>query len=122
MEYLWEDSVIFMGTQDMDSTHEFYSKNLGFSSYEENGESKIYNMPGGCKLAFSSKIKMQRDFKNPIISLTTPYVDSLYTKFKQEGVCIKNKPKYNSSSRKYYFHMIDPNGYIIEIQKKKSKI
>ncbi|WP_066505449.1 VOC family protein [Abyssisolibacter fermentans] len=114
MDYLWDGFIIFLGTENMDLTHKFYSKSLGFASYEEN-ECKIYNIPGGGKIGFTCEINPYQKI-NPIITLITPYVDSLYTKFKGEGICIKEKPKYCND--KYYFHMLDPNGYTIEIQKK----
>ena len=117
MAFEWNGMITFLGTEDLEKTAKFYTKDLGFKMYKDQGKCQIYQVPGGGMIGFCSHIQVKATKKSPIITFITPNVDQVYNKLKKSGLEIPEKPQKNPYFPIYHFFLDDPNGYTIEIQK-----
>lgn len=114
---MWNGSIAFFGTTDLERTHQFYSELLGLSLYRDQGLCRIYAVPGGGLLGFCQHMAVTAQDKSPIITLLTEDVDGKYQKLARSGIEVVSKPQANTRFRIYHFFVKDPNGYTVEIQK-----
>jgi len=113
----WQDSIIFLGAEDLEKVDEFYGNFLGLSLFKDQGLCRIYDIPGGGKIGFCSHMEKNTGDKSPIITLLTEEVDSVYQDSKNKGLEIVKKPAENKRFNIYHFFMKDPEGYCVEVQK-----
>ncbi|MFW6270942.1 MAG: VOC family protein [Bacillota bacterium] len=113
----WEDSIVFLGVEDLEKVDSFYRKVLQFSLYRDQGLCRIYEIPGGGKIGFCSHMDKNISHRAPIITLLTEQVDEVYRKVKKKEINILHPPEVNEKFNIYHFFMEDPEGYSVEIQK-----
>jgi catechol 2,3-dioxygenase-like lactoylglutathione lyase family enzyme len=113
----WEGSIVFLGTNDLEETDEFYRELIGLKLYKDQGACLIYEVPGGGMLGFCEHIEIVNKANSPILTLLTNEVDKIYNKLKEADVEIESHPERNKEFDIYHFFGYDPNGYTIEIQK-----
>ena len=113
----WEDSIVFLGVDNLDGVDEFYRKGLNLSLYKDQGVCKIYEVPGNGMIGFCTHMDKNVADKSPIITLLSDDVDGIYRKIKKTKYEIKHPPKINSDFNIYHFFLKDPEGYTVEIQK-----
>ncbi len=117
MQNQWDGLITFLGTNDLDKTHEFYNKLLGLELYKDQGLCRIYNVAEGGKIGFCCHMDVVLGDKSPIITLLTPHVDTAYENLKNQGYEVIKEPKINTKFNIYHFFIKDPNSYTVEIQK-----
>ena len=114
---MWQGSIIFLGVENLEEMDKFYRGLLNFNLEKDQGLCRIYNIPGGGKIAFSEHIEKTIAEKSPILTLLTEQVDEVYNKLKKKNIVIKSLPKENKKFNIYHFFLEDPAGYTVEIQK-----
>ncbi|HHT84448.1 MAG: VOC family protein [Bacillota bacterium] len=108
--------IAFLGTKDLDATHEFYSSVLGLDLVVDQNACRIYKVPGGGFIGFCEHLEVCRAGRAPILTFVTEEVDEVYEKFMQSGVKVTSEPKSNEKYGIYHFFAQDPQGYTVEIQ------
>ncbi len=109
--------IIFLGTQDLESTDHFYRKTLGFELYKDQGVCRIYSVPGGGKVGFCTHIPVLKGERSPIITFVVDDVDGVHQRLMAAGVEGLHAPQENPRYRIYHFFAQDPNGYTLEVQR-----
>lgn len=113
----YEGLIVFLGTNDLEKTHEFYQDILGLPLYKDQGLCRIYDIEGGGKIGFCEHMGVSVSGKSPIITFLTDDVDGVYKKLLKKGVKIEKEPGLNPKFNIYHFFATDPNGYFVEIQR-----
>jgi catechol 2,3-dioxygenase-like lactoylglutathione lyase family enzyme len=112
----WEGLIVFLGTKDLAQTDKFYRELLDLGLYKDQGVCRIYDVPGGGRLAFCTHIPVTQVEKNPIITLLTDDVDGAYQRLCNGGFTPQHQPQENPRFKIYHFFVTDPNGYWVEVQ------
>lgn len=112
-----QESIIFLGTNNLHRTHEFMVNTLNLKLYKDQGLCRIYHLTDNSKIGFCEHMAVTHEEKSPIITLIVNDVDEYYEKLMKKGVVIEKKPQINKYFKIYHFFVKDPNGYFIEIQK-----
>ncbi|MFX1419053.1 MAG: VOC family protein [Promethearchaeota archaeon] len=113
----FKEFIIFLGTNDLKRTSNFYQGILGLTVYKDQGVCLIFNINNQSKIGFCEHMSVVYNDKSPIITLVTDDVDIFYEKLINLGIEVIDKPKLNHKFNIYHFFFKDPNGYTIEIQK-----
>lgn len=113
----FEEFILFLGTEDLIKTSNYYLNVLNLTLYKDQGICQIYNVSKDCKIGFCTHMPITRENKSPILTFVTENVDEVYLDLLNKGVKIVSTPQFNPKFKIYHFFMKDPNGYIIEIQK-----
>lgn len=116
-QHIREGLILFLGTLDLDKTHQFYTQALELNMIIDQGACRIYRVPGGGHIGFCSHIPPVLGEKSPIVTLVTQDVDGCYEKLIEWGVAILHPPAINPRFGIYHFFLKDPNGYTLEIQR-----
>nr|WP_300006241.1 VOC family protein [Tissierella sp.] len=114
---MYNEFIIFLGTEDLQATDKFYSEVLGLKLYKDQKTCRIYRVNDSACLGFCDHIKPTPEKKSPIITLVTDDVDRVYKEIKAKGIDIEEGPKENKKFNIYHFFLKDNNGYTLEIQK-----
>lgn len=114
---MYEEFILFLGTDDLEASHDFYTEILELELYKDQTTCRIYKINEGSSIGFCTHIKKTLDEKSPIITLIVEDVDGLYEKIKDKDVEIESEPQKNEKFNIYHFFLRDNNGYTIEIQK-----
>jgi catechol 2,3-dioxygenase-like lactoylglutathione lyase family enzyme len=61
--------IAFLGTKDLDATHEFYSSVLGLDLVVDQNACRIYKVPGGGFIGFCEHLEVCRAGRAPILTL-----------------------------------------------------
>ena len=109
--------VVFLGTEDIERTHNFYHGVLGLQLYKDQGKCRIYRVKGGGKIGFCSHMEVVYKEKSPILTLAMEDVDGAYQKLKSQNIKISKPPTMNDYFKIYHFFLRDPDGYLLEIQR-----
>jgi predicted enzyme related to lactoylglutathione lyase len=117
MNKRWDGLIAFYGTKDLELTHKFYNKLLELPLYKDQGECRIYNVPGGGMIGFCTHLTVVTGERSPIITLLAKDVDNIYARIVESGFAIPKLPEENKKFNIYHFFVKDPNGYTVEIQK-----
>jgi catechol 2,3-dioxygenase-like lactoylglutathione lyase family enzyme len=113
----YEEFIIFLGTENLEKTSDFYLNKLNFSLYKDQGVCKIFHINEMSKIGFCSHMPVTIKDKSPILTFVTENVDEAYRFLIQKGVEIPGKPQYNEKFKIYHFFFRDPNSYTLEVQK-----
>lgn len=114
---MYNGSIIFLGTNDLKKTHEFYRKKIGLDLIKDQKVCKIYSITKGSSIGFCEHIEPTIKKKSPIITFLCSSVDQQFNKLKENGIKIEELPKINKKFNIYHFFIKDPNGYTLEFQK-----
>ncbi|MBY9005025.1 MAG: VOC family protein [Candidatus Lokiarchaeota archaeon] len=112
-----KEFILFLGTDDLKKTAEYYLNILNLTLYKDQGICQIYNISKDCKIGFCSHMSITREAKSPIITFVTEDVDEVYEDLLNKGSKISQPPQKNPKFKIYHFFTEDPNGYTIEVQK-----
>lgn len=113
----YQEFIMFLGTDNLKETDEFYRKILELELYKDQGVCMIYKINEQSSIGFCTHLKKTIDGRSPILTLIVEDVDQTYNFIKDRGIAIDEKPKKNEKFNIYHFFFKDNNGYTIEIQK-----
>lgn len=114
---MYNEFILFLGTDDLEETDDFYRNVLDLDLYKDQGKCMIYRINEGVAIGFCTHIKITLDEKSPIITLIVDDVDAVYKRIKAKGIETESEPRENKEFKIYHFFLKDNNGYTIEIQK-----
>lgn len=113
----FNESITFLGTDDLKKTSNFYQNVLGLTLYKDQKICIIFNINKQSKIGFCEHIPVIHEERSPIITFVTEDVERLYKDLTQKGLEIPVRPKLNKKFNIHHFFFKDPNGYTIEIQR-----
>jgi predicted enzyme related to lactoylglutathione lyase len=116
MQLHWGGLIVFLGSVDLEATHQFYNRLLALPLYKDQGRCRIYHIPGGGCIGFCSHMPVVKAKKAPILTLLTEDVDGAWKLLHSAGMN-PHPPAVNPQFRIYHFFCHDPNGYLVEIQR-----
>ncbi len=108
--------IAFFGSQDLETTHKFYTGLLGLTLAIDQGACRIYRVPGGGFIGFCEHLEVSCAGRAPILTFVTNEVDRVYEKSRRLGVKVLSEPKVNDKFGIYHFFAEDPQGYTVEVQ------
>jgi catechol 2,3-dioxygenase-like lactoylglutathione lyase family enzyme len=112
---MFERTVTFLHTSDLDATSHFYEDILGLPLVRDQGVCRIYKTSENAYLGFCTHLETPVK-AGIILTLVTPNVDTWYTTLRSKGVETVNPPVHNPKYQIYHFFFKDPSGYTMEIQ------
>lgn len=112
----WEGLIAFLGTDDIEATHQFYHHVLALPLFKDQGKCRIYDVPGGGRLGFCTHLPGFKGKRTPILTLLTEDVDGMWLRLQNAGM-EPGQPQNNTQFNIYHFFVQDPNGYTVEIQR-----
>ena len=112
---LFEKSIIFLQTKDLDRTAQFYEEILELPLVRDQGICRIYKSSPSGYIGFCTHLDAPPP-KSLILTLVTDDVDGWYQRLVEKGVEVPAPPVHNPKYRIYHFFTKDPNGYALEIQ------
>lgn len=92
---MYDGSIIFLGTDNLEETDKFYRGLLGLELYKDQGVCKIYKISYSSGIGFCTHIEKTVKEKSPIITLLTEDVDKTYRMLIDKGYKVDNPPKKN---------------------------
>lgn len=113
---LFDQTVTFLHTNDLDATSHFYENILGLVLVRDQGVCRIYKTSENAYLGFCTHLETPSP-KGTILTLVTSSVDKWYQALHTKDVEIVNPPAHNPKYQIYHFFFKDPNGYTLEIQR-----
>ena len=113
----WDGSVIFLGTDDLQKTHEFYSGLLELVLFKDQGDCRIYEIPKGGRIGFCSGMQVVKGRVAPEITLLAEDVEFVHAHIKASGYENLPLPVVDTKYNIYHFEIKDPNGYTVVIHK-----
>ena len=113
---MFNQTVTFLHTSDLQTTAKFYEKILELSLVRDQGVCRIYKTSQGGYLGFCTHLEMPHQ-KGIILTLVTDDVDTWYERLKAKGVKITKPPTQSPKYQINHFFFKDPNGYTLEIQR-----
>jgi catechol 2,3-dioxygenase-like lactoylglutathione lyase family enzyme len=111
-----DSQIVFLYTDDLDKTHHFYHRIMGFPLALDQVTCRIYRVCHQGYIGFCSKSDLIQSDSNIIFTIVTRDVDGWFNYLKAAGVKIIEKPAINPPYQIYHFFLHDPNGYKLEIQ------
>lgn len=114
---MYTGSIIFLGTDNLKKTHEFYQGKLGLELIKDQKVCKIYRITEQASIGFCEHIEPTVKEKSPIVTFLCDSVDDAYNNLKDKALIINEPPKINEKFNIYHFFIKDPNGYTLEFQK-----
>ena len=114
---MFNGSVIFLGTKDLEKTDDFYRNKIGLDLLKDQNVCKIYQITEAANIGFCEHIEATVKDKSPIITFLCNSVDETYERLKNNELTIDEGPKINKKFNIYHFFLKDPNGYTLEFQK-----
>lgn len=114
---MYNEFILFLGTDDLKATDNFYRNVLGLELYKDQKVCMIYKINEKASIGFCTHIKKTIEEKSPIITLIVDNVDEVYNTLKNKGVKVESEPKRNDKFNIYHFFLKDNNGYTLEIQR-----
>ena len=85
-----EEFILFLGTDDLMKTSDYYLNVLNFTLYKDQGICQIYSISTDCKIGFCTHMPITRETKSPILTFVTENVDEVYKDLLNKGVKISN--------------------------------
>lgn len=109
--------VSWVYTHDLDSTADFYARQLGLEPGRQTDGACFFKtakeaLIGVCQV-FGDRVV---EPKGSMISIVTEDVDDWYRRLVDRGLTIEHPPRRLEQFGIYSFFVRDPNGYVIEFQ------
>lgn len=111
-----DSHIVFLATQDLHATAEFYEHTLGLPLALDQGTCRIYKVAAEAFLGFCRRQEKPAT-EAVIVTLVTADVDGWAEKLRARGVQLEKEPTYNPDYKIYHCFLRDPNGYLVEIQR-----
>ena len=116
MAVSFDSHIVFLATQDLSKTAQFYEQTLGLALALDQGTCRIYKIARDAYLGFCERSEAPST-EGVIVTLVTEAVDEYCDQLRGRGVCLEKEPAYNPEYRIYHCFLKDPNGYLVEIQR-----
>lgn len=109
--------VIFLPTDNLETTHAFYADTLELSLVRDQGLCRIYQTSAASYVGFC-----ERGYTIPVeyrivVTILIDDVDGVYQALREKGVETESDPSLSEQFNVYQFFLRDPNGYLVEIQR-----
>jgi catechol 2,3-dioxygenase-like lactoylglutathione lyase family enzyme len=116
---IFEEQIVFIKVDDLNSSREFYEEILGFPLVLDQGKCRIVQTKkgGGGYFGYCDSGGNSKDSGGVIFTFVTPNVDDWYRYLETKNVELLGKPKINQEFGIYHFYFKDPDGHLLEIQK-----
>lgn len=114
---MYNEFIVFLGTDDLEETDNFYRNVLELKLYKDQKTCMIYKINEKASIGFCTHINKTIDKKSPIITLIVDDVDKVYNNIIDKGIEVESEPKKNEKFNIYHFFLKDNNGYTLEIQR-----
>lgn len=114
---MYDALVCFLGSSDLDRTHQFYAGLLGLPLDRDQGSCRIYRVASGGMIGFCRHLNVNPAPRSPIITLVSDQVDEVYQRLLAAGVSVEHPPAVNPRFNIYHFFVNDPDGYSVEVQR-----
>ncbi|NLA70822.1 MAG: VOC family protein [Clostridiaceae bacterium] len=114
---MYQEFILFLGTDDLKETDHFYRTQLGLGLYKDQKTCKIYKINEASSIGFCTHLNKTIDGRSPILTLIVDDVGQVYERLQDQGADLEGKPVKNEQFNIYHFFFKDNNGYTIEIQK-----
>lgn len=111
--------ITFLYYEDLEKATRFYEKVMGFELAIDQGWSKIYRIMNGSYIGLVDEkhgYHKASPTKPVVICLNVFDVEAWYSYLEEKGVDTLNKPTYSKELKIRAFLLLDPEGYLIEIQ------
>lgn len=112
-----DQQVTFLYAADLTATAVFYETILELPLILDQGVCRIYGTGHGAFLGFCQHLTGGASGSGVILTLVSPDVDGWYDYLQQKGVEFEKPPQFNPQFNIYHCFLLDPNGYLIEIQR-----
>ena len=117
-----ESSVVFLPVSDIDKTYAFYHDILKLPVYQKQGESLYIFETGYGYWGFCEYDDDRKPLSGPTgvcLSLNVASNEAVLQKYEElkDSVRIYKKPSMHAKYPVYSFFMLDPDDYLVEIQK-----
>ena len=117
-----ESSVVFLPVSDIDKTYAFYHDILKLPVYQKQGESLYIFDTGYGYWGFCEYDDDRKPLSGPTgvcLSLNVASNEAVLQKYEElkDSVRIYKKPSMHAKYPVYSFFMLDPDDYLVEIQK-----
>ena len=112
---LYEQSISFFHTQDLEATTTFYEQ-LGLPLKLDQGLCRIFQVSNDGFIGFCTHQKPASP-EGVIITLVTSKVEEVCAQLKAQGVVFEKGPQSNEKFHITHAFLRDPNGYLVEIQR-----
>lgn len=111
-----DSHVVFLTTNDLLGTADFYENTLGLSLALDQGKCRIYRVARSAYIGFCEKDE-QPPTEGVIVTIVTQQVDEYCDVLRERGVVFEKEPVLNPDYSIYHCFLRDPNGYLVEIQR-----
>jgi catechol 2,3-dioxygenase-like lactoylglutathione lyase family enzyme len=108
--------IVFLKTNNLPMTSDFYEKTLGLSLALDQGKCKIFSITAEGFVGFCEQ-EDPPSVEGVIITIVTTEVDEYYDLLRKRGVVFEEEPVFNADYKIYHCFLRDPNGYQVEIQR-----
>jgi catechol 2,3-dioxygenase-like lactoylglutathione lyase family enzyme len=108
--------ITFLTTRDRARTGDFYERVLGLPLARDQGDCRIYRVSANAFIGFCERASAPEP-RGVILTLVSDEVDAWYQRLSAQGIAFDKPPTYNPRYRIYHCFLLDPNGYVIEIQR-----
>lgn len=113
-----DQAITFLYTADLEATAAFYEDLLGLPLVADQGRCRIYGVCGDAYVGFCQRAGLGiGDQPNIILTLVTAEVDAWYERLAAQGTTVVKPPTVNAEFNIYHCFLLDPNGYLVEIQR-----
>lgn len=109
--------ITFLHADNLNITRNFYSDLLGLEMVRDQATCQIFKVTPTAFIGFCEHITPIEQGRKVILTLVSDDVDGWYRTLSERGVRIMDEPQANATFGIYHFFLIDPNGYMIEIQR-----
>lgn len=118
----FDQQIVWVYTDDVETTCEFYGGMLGLELIRDEGAAQIFRTAGqaaiGVCQAFEDRVV---EPAGSMITLVTDDVDAWYADLEERGADLLGPPRRLEAFGIYGFFARDPNGYVVEIQRFEAK-
>lgn len=113
----FEQQVVFLQTDNLAQTADFYEQILGLPLVLDQGSCRIYRGGGDGYIGFCHHLAAPREKSDIILTLVTQDVEGWYRHLREKGATFEKPPALNERFNIFHCFLRDPNGYLIEIQR-----
>lgn len=112
-----DQQITFLYTRDLGRTAHFYEQILALDLVLDQGSCRVYRVAGDAYLGFCERDEAPEEPKGILYTLVTDQVDAWYDFLVSQDVNVAAAPTTNDDYGIYHFFALDPNGYVIEVQR-----
>ena len=111
-----DHQLIFLYTDDLETSARFYGEVMGLPLAQDQGRCKLFQAAPGAIVGVCDLAHRERGTAGITLSFVVADVDATYEKLRSKGVVFDGPPKWGMGGMVYGCFFRDPNGYRLEIQ------